>query len=78
MPTCYILKSTKSSKYYVGATEDISKRLQQHNGGMVLSTKVGRPWQLVHVEDFVDFKDARKRESQIKGWKSRAAIEKLL
>ena len=78
MPHCYILKSIKSSKYYIGATEDIGERFRRHNAGLVRSTKSDRPWKLIHVEDFIDFRDARKREFQIKSWKSRAAIEKLI
>ena len=43
----YILYSKKRSKYYVGQTADIKKRLKRHNQGLVLSTKSGTPWELI-------------------------------
>ena len=43
----YILFSEKRSRYYVGQTTDIDKRLKRHNGGNVPSTKGGIPWKLV-------------------------------
>ena len=47
----YILYSEKRSRYYVGQTADIDKRLKRHNLGFVPSTKGGVPWKLVlHIE----------------------------
>ncbi|NNE02865.1 MAG: GIY-YIG nuclease family protein [Eudoraea sp.] len=47
----YILYSEKRSRYYVGQTADIGKRLKRHNLGVVPSTKTGIPWKLVlHIE----------------------------
>ena len=43
----YILYSEERSRYYVGQTEDIEKRLKRHNQGNVPSTKFGIPWKLV-------------------------------
>ncbi|MDG2194039.1 MAG: GIY-YIG nuclease family protein [Polaribacter sp.] len=43
----YILFSKISSRYYVGQTADIKKRLKRHNQGFVPSTKGGTPWELV-------------------------------
>ena len=43
----YILYSEKRSRYYVGQTTDIEKRLKRHNLGVVPSTKSGTPWKLV-------------------------------
>ena len=43
----YILYSDKSSRYYVGQTANINKRLKRHNSGIVSSTKNGVPWVLV-------------------------------
>ncbi|WP_348647005.1 GIY-YIG nuclease family protein [Arenibacter sp. S6351L] len=42
-----MLYSEKRSKYYVGQTTDIDKRLKRHNLGIVPSTKSGTPWKLV-------------------------------
>ncbi len=43
----YILYSQKRSRYYVGQTQNITKRLERHNKGLVKSTKSGVPWDLV-------------------------------
>ena len=43
----YILFSEKSSRYYVGQTADIDKRLKRHNQGLVRSTKGSIPWKIV-------------------------------
>ena len=73
----YILKS-KNGNYYVGSCENTNVRLNQHNKGLVKSTKRYMPWELIYIEEYSDLKNARKRERQIKSWKKRAAIEKLI
>ena len=73
----YILKS-KNGSYYIGSTNDATERIAYHNSGKVISTKNGRPWKMIYVENFDTLSDARKREIQIKKWKSRKAIERLL
>ncbi|OVE78182.1 excinuclease ABC subunit C [bacterium F11] len=41
----YILNSkTDTKRFYVGSTNDLKRRLEQHNRGDVLATKKGRPW----------------------------------
>lgn len=74
----YILKSKKTNKYYIGCSENVVARIISHNRGIVISTKQERPWELIHLETYPNLKVARKRERQIKKWKSRAAIERLL
>lgn len=74
----YILKSRKNFSYYVGSSSDVGKRINLHNAGMVRSTKRYMPWDLVYEEKFVNLSSARKRELQIKSWKKRAAIERLI
>ena len=74
----YILQSVISHRYYIGSTEDLKNRLLLHNKGMVKSTKSNRPWRLVYSESFSTLREARKRELQVKKWKSRLAIERLI
>jgi putative endonuclease len=74
----YVLQSLKNGRYYVGSTNDIVQRIKMHNDGRVLSTKAHRPWKLRYTETFPTKSEASKREFQIKSWKKRAAIEKLL
>jgi putative endonuclease len=74
----YIIKSEKNNSYYIGSCEDIENRFNKHNNGLVKSTKRYTPWVLVYKEEFSTLSEARKREYQIKSWKSRKAIERIL
>ena len=42
----YILFSKKSNRYYIGQTNDITRRLHRHNSGYELATAPYVPWQL--------------------------------
>ncbi len=74
----YILKSKLNGSYYVGSCEKVIFRFKQHNDGLVRSTKRYRPWELIYTETYATLKEARNREKQIKAWKRRSAIEKLV
>ena len=78
MPYLYILKSRVKNKYYIGSTKNWVERLKQHNSGSVRSTKAYRPWQLIYKETYKTITAARKRENQIKSWKSTKNIKKLI
>ncbi|MFH1171244.1 MAG: GIY-YIG nuclease family protein [bacterium] len=78
MYSVYILQSIRSRRYYIGSAEDANKRLAQHNSGGVISTRLYKPWKIVYTECFQSRSDALKREKQMKSWKKRAAIEKLI
>jgi putative endonuclease len=62
----YILKSKKDGNLYIGSTNDLRKRLKEHNSGIVYSTKLRRPFELIYYEASKSEKDARKRESNLK------------
>lgn len=62
----YILKSNKGNWYYVGSTNDIERRLKEHNYGKVQSTKNHVPLHLVYSKDFEDEKSAREYEKKVK------------
>jgi putative endonuclease len=74
----YILKSEINNAYYFGSSEDIDKRIVTHNKGLVRSTKRYVPWEVVHAEKFDSLREARARELQIKAWKKRSMIERLI
>ncbi|NJK90503.1 MAG: GIY-YIG nuclease family protein [Blastochloris sp.] len=75
---CYILKSTRTGRYYIGSTDDLIRRYWQHQNGRNSSTKAYIPWICVHLEVFPNRQAAGHRERQIKKWKSKVAIEKLI
>lgn len=74
----YILKSKKNASYYIGSCKNLQDRITKHNKGLVKSTKRYVPWEKVYHEIYPTLKEARKREKQIKSWKKRSAIEKLI
>ena len=74
----YILESLKHGGYYVGSCKDLRIRFTEHNRGRVRSTVFGKPWKVVYTETFDTLAEARKRERQVKNWKKRAAIERLI
>lgn len=74
----YILESLKDNSYYIGVTNDLSKRLAEHNSGLSKSTKSKRPFKVIYSEKYNDIKGAYKREKYLKSLKKRTAIEKII
>jgi len=62
----YIIHSQHLQRYYVGSTEDVERRLHEHNIGKSTSTRAGIPWELIHIESFATRSDAMLRERKIK------------
>jgi len=62
----YILRSLKDSKNYTGYTKNIKLRFEQHNQGLVESTKNRRPLILIYFEACLNPKDALHREKYLK------------
>ena len=70
----YILQSLKDGRTYVGYTDDVERRLIQHNSGYVRSTKHRTPFKLLFTEEFETSAEAKRRELY---WKSGAGRRKL-
>ncbi len=62
----YILKSSRFDASYIGKTNNIVRRLREHNGGSSRSTKRYAPWHLVYFEGYRDNVDADDREKKLK------------
>lgn len=71
----YILECADKT-YYVGCTNDLEKRLRQHNGSKCGAhyTKIRRPVILKYQEEFKTLAEARRREAEIKSWKRERKI----
>ena len=60
----YLLESINTGKWYIGYTpDDVYKRLEKHNSGLVISTKPYRPWRVIYYEAYLLREDATGRES---------------
>ncbi len=77
----YILENS-DGRFYVGQTEDLDRRVQQHNNPThseaKYTTKHGGPWRLVWHEEHPARKSAMARERQIKAMKSARWIREEL
>jgi putative endonuclease len=74
----YVLKSIQGKRYYIGCTDNLDRRLSEHNKGYNIATEKDRPWVVVHSEKFNNKLDAYAREKKIKSYKSGNAFRKLL
>jgi len=78
MPYLYILQSQTTRRYYVGSTTDLPRRLAEHARGHSHYTQNRGPWKLMYREEFASLAEARRREAQIKGWKSHRMIAEFI
>ena len=75
----YILASIENEgKYYVGYTEDIEKRIADHNSGTQTYSKRYAPWRLVTYIVFSDMSQAKKFEKYLKSHSGRTFYLKNL
>ena len=62
----YVLYSAGFEKQYVGMSDELDRRLAEHNSGKNQSTKTYKPWSLIHKESFDSRVEARIREKYLK------------
>jgi putative endonuclease len=74
----YIIQSDFDGTYYIGYSEDISKRVNEHNFGKTNYTSKKRPWKLVYYEEFSNKPDALKREKFLKRQKNKDFYLRLI
>lgn len=74
----YILKSKVDDGFYVGYTENIKRRLKEHNSGLNQSTKSKKPWKLIFFEGYLDKKDAQRREKYLKTSQGMRLLKRML
>ncbi len=74
----YILRSAIDKALYIGSTNDIERRLNQHNSGEVDSTRSRRP---LNLESYIAVKDKTKAielEQYFKTGSGRAMLNKRI
>ena len=75
----YILFSKTCNQFYVGFTGDeLTERLRKHNSNHKGFTGKASDWEVVWTQEWEAEANARERELEIKGWKSRKKIIKLI
>ncbi len=75
----YILHSKSLDKYYFGHTsESLEERLRKHLSNHSGFTSRAKDWEIVYSERFEDKSSAYKRELEVKKWKSKLRVDKLI
>jgi putative endonuclease len=77
MFSVYVLRSRKTGRLYTGSTEDLPRRLEQHNSGISSATKHGCPWELLLQEGYSTRAEAMRRERELKTGKGRDELSRL-
>ena len=73
----YLLLSEKDKRTYLGSTDNIERRITEHNQGKTPSTKNRRPLQLIYQEEFDTLIEARNREHYLKTREGRVDLKEI-
>jgi putative endonuclease len=74
----YILHNKVKNFIYIGYSENIKQRIEEHNSGYSKSTKPYLPLELIHYEAYKNMKDAKRREMYLKTNKGRTTLMTML
>ncbi|MDP2637619.1 MAG: GIY-YIG nuclease family protein [Candidatus Levybacteria bacterium] len=78
MAFVYFLKSLRNGRHYIGSTENLDRRLKEHNDGKSTYTKLTKPFAMVFSQKFSTLSKARRVELKLKNFKSKMIIEKII
>jgi putative endonuclease len=78
MFTAYILRNNLTGRHYIGSTNDLRRRVLEHNRGQTKSTSQKGNWEIIYTEKYDSSIEAKRRESQIKSYKGGNAFKKLI
>jgi len=74
----YILKSLSHNFIYIGFTENLKQRFEEHNSGESKSTKPYMPYDIIHYEAYKNIKDAKRREGYLKTNRGKTTLNTML
>ncbi|OGK20295.1 excinuclease ABC subunit C [Candidatus Roizmanbacteria bacterium RIFCSPHIGHO2_02_FULL_37_13b] len=74
----YVLESLKDKSLYKGYTDNLKRRLQEHNHREVDSTKYKIPWKVIYYEAYLNQQDATSREKFFKTQWGRNYLRRIL
>ena len=73
----YVIQNA-TGKFYIGLSENVSRRLQQHNQGVSKWTQNRGPWSLVWTSGGLTLSEARKLENRLKRQKGGHGFDRLI
>ena len=76
----YVIRSVSSGKLYKGSTDNLERRLIEHNktGANKYYTSNKGPWELVYLEKYETRAEAMARENFFKSGKGRLILKEIL
>ncbi len=75
----YVLKSARNGRRYLGSTDDLKRRVDEHNRGIGGQyTKNNRPFVLVYYEAYISYDLARQAERFYKSGIGREVLDRKL
>jgi putative endonuclease len=74
----YALRSLSRNYIYVGLTDNLDRRIAQHNLGLNPTTKSYRPFELIWSDSFPTRSEARLREKYLKSGVGKTFLKSLL
>ncbi len=72
----YVLKGHMQRQLYIGSTNDLRRRLDEHAHAKSPYTSKANDWQLVYYEAYKNREDARERERMLKTFGSATATSR--
>jgi len=74
----YVLRSLKDGKMYIGFTQDLRKRIKEHQNGKAAATECRRPLEMIFYEAYQNKYDALRREKYLKSTKGKMTLRTML
>ena len=74
----YIIQNDTNRRFYIGSTNDLVRRIQEHNRGHTKSTRNKGLWKLIYNEEFETSIEAKRRELKIKSYKGGNEFKKMI
>ena len=74
----YVLKSLKNGRHYTGSTNNLERRIHEHNSGQTKYTKIAGPFELIYKESYNTKLEAIRRERFSKTGKGRGVLKQIL
>ena len=67
----YYLYSQKRNIFYIGKTNNLARRIKEHNNGNELFTKTGTPWKLIAYIELNNSVESSRMETKLKKTKNK-------
>jgi len=74
----HVLQSLSTEKLYIGHTENLDRRLHEHNSNQSKSTRFRGPWELIFKKEFSTKSEAATFEYKLKRVKNKNYLLKVI